>query len=88
MKKGYLYLIFLSLFTLVVLGIALIYKLVPSKSTKNINITASADESEVIDIRSLADMQDYKDSWIQKISKTDKQKEYIYPVQKFYIEFN
>jgi len=87
MKKGYLYLIFLSLFTLVVLGIALIYKFVPSKGT-NINITASADESEVIDIRSLADTQNFKDSWIQKISKTDKQKEYIYPVQKFYIEFN
>lgn len=87
MKKGYLYLIFLSLFTLVVLGIALIYKLVPSKGT-NINIPASANESDIGNIRSLADKQNYKDSWIQKISKTDKQKEYIYPVQKFYIEFN
>jgi hypothetical protein len=87
MKKGYLYLIFLSLFTLVVLGIALIYKLVPSKGT-NINITASTNEPDIEDIHSLVEVQNYKDSWIQKISKTDKQKEYIYPVQKFYIEFN
>ncbi len=87
MKKGYLYLVFTSLSVLVVLLIAVIFKL--SKTTNSQDSTLIAyDTKESEKFQNLVDAQDYEDSWIGKISKEKNQKTYQYSEKKFYIEFN
>jgi hypothetical protein len=86
MKKGYLYLIFIALSGIVALAIALTFKLVsPHIVTKQQLPTL---ENQNDDLFSLVEVENYKDSWIYKISKDKNQKVYLYPKQKFYVEFN
>ena len=85
MKKGYLYLVFIALSAAVVLSIIVIFKL--SSITKSTRADLSTKEFSAEGL-SLVEIQTYEDSWIQKISKEKNQKEYLYPKQKFHIEFN
>jgi hypothetical protein len=86
MKKGYLYLIFVALSGIVALAIMLTFKLVSPDIVidKKLPTLENQDDS----LSSLMAVDNYKDSWIYKVSKEKNQKEYLYPVQKFYIEFN
>lgn len=86
MKKGYLYLVFMTLSFVVVLSITLVFKL--TTTTENTKLTTSINDSGTNKLKSLIAVEDYEDSWIQKITKEKNQKEYLYPVQKFHIEFN
>ncbi len=86
MKKGYLYLIFIALSSVVVLGIALIFKL--NTTTVSTKTDISIKDQDESDLSSLVEVQNYKNSWIQKLAKEKSQKEYLYPVEKFHIEFN
>ena len=83
MKRGYLYLVFMTLSFAVVIVIALVFKF--TTTAENRSLTTSISDSK---LKSLVKAQDYKDSWIQKIAKEKNQQEYLYPVQKFHIEFN
>ncbi len=85
MKKGYLYLVFIALSAAVVLSIVVIFKL--SSITKGTRADLSTEEFSDGGL-SLVEIQTYEDSWIQKISKEKNQKEYLYPKQKFHIDFN
>jgi hypothetical protein len=86
-KKGYLYLVFTSLSILVVLLIAVIFKLSKTTDTQDDRLLASSTkESEKF--QNLVDAQGYGDSWVGKISKETNQKTYQYSREKFYIEFN
>jgi len=67
----------------VVIVIALVFKF--TTTAENRSLTTSISDSK---LKSLVKAQDYKDSWIQKIAKEKNQQEYLYPVQKFHIEFN
>ncbi len=86
MNKGYLYLVFITLSSVVVLGIALVFRL--STTTKDTIISTSIIDNETKQLRSLMEAQNYDNSWIQRLSSEKNQKEYLYPIQKFYIEFN
>lgn len=86
MKKRYLYLIFTTLSVVVVILLALIFKLQKTSDTPINTISGVTKESEKL--HSLAKAQNYHDSWVGKISKDKNQKEYSYSVQKFHIEFN
>ncbi|HIP60752.1 MAG TPA: hypothetical protein EYH01_10035 [Campylobacterales bacterium] len=86
MKKGYLYLVFITLSSVVVLAIALVFKL--STTTDRTNIVTSINDYDSNELHTLIEVQNYDDSWIQRLSREKNQKEYLYPIQKFYIEFN
>jgi len=86
MKKGYLYLVFITLSSVVVLAIALVFKL--STTTDRTNIVTSINDYDSNELHALIEVQNYDDSWIQRLSREKNQKEYLYPIQKFYIEFN
>ncbi|HIP03218.1 MAG TPA: hypothetical protein EYG75_06845 [Campylobacterales bacterium] len=86
MKKGYLYLVFITLSSVVVLAIALVFKL--STTTDRTNIATSINDYDSNELHALIEVQNYDDSWIQRLSREKNQKEYLYPIQKFYIEFN
>ena len=86
MKRGYLYLVFTTLSAVVVLMLALVFKLTTTEemSKKSTSIT----DSDTNSLKSAMKVQNYDDSWIQKLSREKNQKEYLYPTQKFHIEFN
>ena len=86
MKRGYLYLVFTTLSAVVVLMLALVFKLTTTAdmSKKSTSIT----DSDTNSLKSAMKVQNYDDSWIQKLSREKNQKEYLYPTQKFHIEFN
>ena len=86
MKRGYLYLVFISLSAVVVLMLALVFKLttIEDMPKKGTFIT----DSDINLLQSVIKVQNYDDSWIQKLSREKNQKEYLYPTQKFHIEFN
>ena len=86
MKKGYLYLIFITLSSVVVLVIALVFKLTTTKNSSN--LSSAIEDSSSYELQSLMKVQDYDDSWIERLSREKNQKEYLYPIQKFHIEFN
>ncbi len=86
MKKGYLYLVFITLSSVVVLAIALVFKLTTTKNSSN--LSSSIEDSSSYELQSLMNVQNYDDSWIQRLSREKNQKEYLYPIQKFHIEFN
>lgn len=86
MKKGYLYLIFITLSSVIVLAIALVFKLTTTKNSTN--LSSSIIDSGSNELQSLIEVQNYDDSWIQRLSREKDQKEYLYPIQKFHIEFN
>ena len=86
MKRGYLYLVFTTLSAVVVLMLALVFKLTTTTdmSKKSTSIT----DRDTNSLQSEMKVQNYDDSWIQKLSREKNQKEYLYPTQKFHIEFN
>jgi len=84
-KKRYLYLIFISLSVVVVLLIALIFKL--QKTTSEVNIVITQDTGEEENMEILKSVQNYKDSWITKIKNTQDKKDYSYAVEIFHKEF-
>ena len=86
MKKGYLYLVFIALSGIVALAIAFTFKLVSPHIVTEQQLPTLENQND--DLLSLVEVANYKDSWIYKISKEKNRKEYLYPVQKFYIEFN
>jgi len=85
-KKRYLYLVFTSLSILVVLLIAVIFKLSKTTNAQEETLLFKTQESEKL--QTLVKAQNYKDSWVGKISKETNQKTYQYSEEKFYIEFN
>jgi hypothetical protein len=84
MKKGYLYLIFTALSGVVTLAIALTFKLVSPDIVIDKKLPTL--ESQDDNLSLLVAVDNYKDSWIYKLSKEKNQKAYLYPVQKFHIE--
>ncbi len=86
MKKRYLYLVFTSLSILVVILIAVIFKLSKTTDAQEEISIFKTQESEKL--QTLVEAQNYEDSWIGKISKEKNQKTYQYSEKKFYIEFN
>jgi len=85
MKKRYLYLVFISLSVVVVLLIALIFKLQKTTNETKIIKAQSTGEEESIEI--LKSVQNYKDSWITKIKNDQHKKDYSYAVEIFHKEF-
>jgi len=83
MKRGYLYLVFVSLASFVVLGILLAYKLAGTTEKLNIDDITSDKGS-----RPFIDVDNYNESWISRLSSKKNQKEYLYPIEKLHIEFN
>ncbi len=83
MKRGYLYLVFISLALFVVLGILLAYKLTGTTEMLNSDDLISDKGSHPIVM-----VDNYQESWISKLSSKQNQKEYLYPVEKLHIEFN
>ena len=85
MKRGYLYLVFITLSVVVGIVLALVFKFT---TTTHSTLSTLVSDNDSKELRSLMRVQTFEDSWIQKISKEKNQKEYLYPVQKFHIEFN
>lgn len=86
MKNGYLYLIFFALSCIVVLTIAFVFKMMGTTDTAS---TISFDNKENnFSLLSFEDVESFSESWINKISKKKNQQVYLYPTQKFSIEFN
>lgn len=86
MNRGYLYLVFISLSSVVVLGIALVFQL--STTTQATVINTSIIDNETEQLRSLMEVQNFNNSWLYKLSSEKNQRAYLYPTQKFHIEFN
>lgn len=86
MKKRYLYLVFTSLSILVVLLIAVIFKLSKTAGIQEEIPVFKTQESEKL--QTLVKAQNYENSWVGKISQEKNQKTYQYSKEKFYIEFN
>ncbi len=86
MKRGYLYLIFMTLSAAVVLMLALVFKLTTTAEMSKTSISIT--DSDTNSLQSAMKVQNYDDSWIQRLSREKNQKEYLYPTQKFHIEFN
>lgn len=86
MNKGYIYLVFAGLSGLVVLIIALIFKLSSDTtlSTKHQEHVAGASmlHNQTLQI------DNYSESWISKISKQKSQSTFQYPTQTYHIELN
>jgi hypothetical protein len=85
MKRGYLYLVFITLSVVVGIVLALVFKFT---TTTHSTLSTLVSDNDSKELRSLMRVQTFEDSWIQKISKEKNQKEYLYPVEKFHIEFN